>query len=404
MTTSRQRLQWWALGSVALVAGLATVSWGAGRSGDVGDDELPSVESGLHLLVGDGLHLLAGRRLFEKETFGGNGRTCLTCHSRETGTVSPEDAQRRFERDQNDPLFQGDGSDDGKGNGAVRMRTHTTVRVDVPMASNVKLAADANARTALVHRGIPTTLNTPALDPILMYDGRHQTLDGQAQAAILDHAAARRTPAVKELERIAEFQRTRQFFSSTELWNLAASGKPPLLPAARTESEKRGREFFEDAPLGKGNFKRGICAVCHSGPMLNETNEFIPVPPRRRGGRFQSILVSELNAIGNPVQDFVFENPDGTTTKVSSPDPGRALITGKATREDLNAFKIPTLWGVSRTAPYFHDNSALTMEDALLHYKKFFAIVTDPKVDGDPAIELTEQDQKDIIAFMKLLR
>ena len=37
-----------------------------------------------------------------------------------------------------------------------------------------------------------------------MYDGRHQTLDGQAQAAILDHAAARRTPAVKELERIAE--------------------------------------------------------------------------------------------------------------------------------------------------------------------------------------------------------
>ena len=165
MTTSRQRLQWWALGSVALVAGLATVSWGAGRSGDVGDDELPSVENGLHLLVGDGLHLLAGRRLFEKETFGGNGRTCLICHSRETGTVSPEDAQRRFERDQNDPLFQGDGSDDGKGNGAVRMRTHTTVRVDVPMASNVKLAADATARTALVHRGIPTTLNTPGSTP-----------------------------------------------------------------------------------------------------------------------------------------------------------------------------------------------------------------------------------------------
>jgi hypothetical protein len=26
-----------------------------------------------------------GRRLFERETFGGNGRTCLTCHSRETG-------------------------------------------------------------------------------------------------------------------------------------------------------------------------------------------------------------------------------------------------------------------------------------------------------------------------------
>src|SRR5262245_38173057 len=30
-----------------------------------------------------------GRALFERETFGGNGRTCLTCHGRDTGTVSP---------------------------------------------------------------------------------------------------------------------------------------------------------------------------------------------------------------------------------------------------------------------------------------------------------------------------
>ncbi len=37
-----------------------------------------------------------GRQLFERETFGGNGRTCLTCHSRKTGTVSPADARARF--------------------------------------------------------------------------------------------------------------------------------------------------------------------------------------------------------------------------------------------------------------------------------------------------------------------
>src|SRR5262245_38766957 len=28
----------------------------------------------------------SGRRLFERETFGGNGRTCSTCHSADTGT------------------------------------------------------------------------------------------------------------------------------------------------------------------------------------------------------------------------------------------------------------------------------------------------------------------------------
>ena len=44
-----------------------------------------------------------GRFLFEQETFGGNGRTCLTCHARDTGTVSPLDAQRRFALNRRDP-------------------------------------------------------------------------------------------------------------------------------------------------------------------------------------------------------------------------------------------------------------------------------------------------------------
>jgi len=31
--------------------------------------------------------VLEGKRLFELETFGGNGRTCQTCHSQATGTA-----------------------------------------------------------------------------------------------------------------------------------------------------------------------------------------------------------------------------------------------------------------------------------------------------------------------------
>jgi hypothetical protein len=53
------------------------------------------------------------RRLFTTETFGGNGRTCATCHSLETGTVSPQDAQERYRKNPLDPLFLFDGSDDG---------------------------------------------------------------------------------------------------------------------------------------------------------------------------------------------------------------------------------------------------------------------------------------------------
>jgi hypothetical protein len=46
---------------------------------------------------------------------------------------------------------------------------------------------------------------------------------------------------------------------------------------------------------------------------------------------------------------------------------------------------------------------ASALEDVAVHYAIFFAIVTDPSVDGDPAVILTAQDQADIVAFMKLL-
>src|SRR4029434_1594139 len=78
------------------------------------------------------LDVLKGRRLFEHETFDGNGRTCLTCHSRDTGTVSPHDAQQRFAANPHDPLFVADGSDDGQGHGATRMLQSATVLVRIP--------------------------------------------------------------------------------------------------------------------------------------------------------------------------------------------------------------------------------------------------------------------------------
>ncbi len=61
----------------------------------------------------------------------------------------------------------------------------------------------------------------------------------------------------------------------------------------------------------------------------------------------------------------------------------------------MNAFKISQLRGVRNTAPYFHDNSAKTLEAVAAHYAKFFVYVA--------GIVLTPQDQQDIVAYMKLL-
>jgi hypothetical protein len=350
-----------------------------------------------------------GRHLFEKETFGGNGRTCLTCHSRETGTVSPQDAQRRFDANPNDPLFVHDGSDDFQGNGAERMLADATVLIRITLPSNVRLADDPLAKTVTLVRGIPTTLNTPGLDPVLMLDGRQPTLEAQAAGAIGDHAQPTSFPTGKDLERIKDFQLTDAFFSSPALRNFAHGGSAPVLPPGVTDSEKRGRRFFEDV-VDFEDGKHGLCAACHAGPMLNETNLFLQIiggPPP--GTRFQTVLISELDTV-NPPRDFIFTNPDNSETHVISPDPGRALFTGVGIEsglfDNINAFKIPTLWGVAKTAPYFHNNSAKTLEAVAAHYTTFFAIVTD--IDGPgpepPGIILTAQDRADMVAYMKLLK
>jgi cytochrome c peroxidase len=320
----------------------------------------------------------------------------VTCHSRATGTVSPADALHRFAQNPKDPLFLADGSDDGSGNGVTRILADATILVRIPLPDNVTLANDPTARSVVLRRGIPSTLNTPALDSVLMLDGRQPNLLEQARGAIFDHAQATSEPKQQDLQLVAAFQHTPQFFSSVPMLAYAYFGIEPRLPHGRTAAEKRGRRFFIDAEPS-GDLKTGLCAACHSGPMLNETNRFIPAPPFQAGGRFQSVGVSEFNDAGNPVFDFVFTNPDGSTTPLSSPDPGRALITGNANDfESANAFKIPSLWGAPRTAPYFHDNSAKTLEDVARHYAKFFAAIS--------PIQLSEQDQQDMVAYMKLLR
>jgi cytochrome c peroxidase len=46
-----------------------------------------------------------------------------------------------------------------------------------------------------------------------------------------------------------------------------------------------------------------------------------------------------------------------------------------AIRDDWNKLDMPGLRGLSRTAPYFHNNSALTLEEVVDHYVEFFKSV-----------------------------
>ncbi len=43
--------------------------------------------------------------------------------------------------------------------------------------------------------------------------------------------------------------------------------------------------------------------------------------------------------------------------------------------DDFQKFDIAPLHGISQTAPYFHNNSAETLEDVVIHYEEFFKFV-----------------------------
>ena len=361
---------------------------------------------------------LKGKKLFERETFGGNGRTCRTCHSKHRGTLTLSDVQRIIDKAKPDDALLIHDALDSDGAGTTRIQAHATIRLSIPLPPWLSLADDPGATHVTVFRGIPSTRNTPALDPVLLHDGRAPTLQEQALGAIHDHYQNGVEPTAAQLDAIAGFQRTdAHFFSSDELEEFAAGGPPPELPPGVTPAEKRGRAFFVDVPFSPPS-KEGICALCHSGPMLNRVSQAHSdfsggSPPP--GVRFIDTGVTLVNAPNNPIRTWVINDGINPVVTVDSPDIGLLLNPAPPSPPPFiipraffaNLFKIPTLWGVKDTGPYFHDNGAKTLRDAVSHYQRFFNFTEAQDPVGSRTlggfIELTDEDVDDIVAYLQLL-
>ena len=88
--------------------------------------------------------------------------------------------------------------------------------------------------------------------------------------------------------------------------------------------------------------------------------------------------------------------PAGTKVRRTSSDPGRALLTGfvggPAPSDDWEKLDIPGLRGIAKTAPYFHNNSAATLEEMVDHYIEFFKLVQANAPPGGPVPPLATTD------------
>jgi cytochrome c peroxidase len=337
-----------------------------------------------------------------------NGRACADCHMpTDHFQLSPADVEARFQWLQtrrlnnkwaDDPLFRPVDADDFRINGNnasdfSNLRQNGLVRVTLPLPPNVHLIdpatnAPSTETTVDVWRTVPTVLNVrltgpdgsnpwprgPNVSGGYQVDGRFGTLQQQALGALTAHAQITGTPSPRLLDDLAAFQNV--LFSS--------EGVRALSDAVRT-----GAAVLPDAdpPLdaleqqGKAVFTRA-CGQCHGGP-----GQSTPQTPAVRYHTIASECPRPVDTVTparfefKPCAASLSRNSrtyaiDGIPARRTTSDPGRALLTGfvggPPAADDWNKFDVPSLYGISKTAPYFHNNSAATLEDVVDHYTQFF--------------------------------
>jgi cytochrome c peroxidase len=359
-----------------------------------------------------GLHAFVDR---EVDGLRGNGRACADCHMPSNSfQLSPANAEARYQSLQfrlrfdpkaDDPLFRPIDADDFRVHGAnasdfTTLRRNGLIRIVLPLPPNVRLIDPAtnapSAETSVdVWRAVPSVNNVALTGPDghvfvargpnsgggYQLDARITTLQHQAQSAFLNHAEVDGTPTQRTLDDLAAFQLT--LFSSpgvralAEALNNGATPLPDPDPPL-TSIEQQGKAVFVRA-----------CAQCHGGPGQSTTSPPIVA-------RFHDISTTcprPVDTVSPPrfsfapcpagvadkVRTFEFTLANGAKVRRASSDPGRALLTGfvggPPPLDDWNKLDVPGLHGLDQTAPYFHNNSATTLEDVVDHYIELFKFI-----------------------------
>ena len=184
-----------------------------------------------------------------------------------------------------------------------------------------------------------------------------------------------------------------KIFDLFDAWE--AVGNPHRQAIARGQKLFNTRTFTitNVAGLNGTTFSNGVtgpqsiqstCGICHDTPNVGDHSVAAPL----------NIGVADPPG-GNNVLDTSYlpviticQKP-ALTTCVRTTDPGRALISGNFA--DVGKFKGPTLRGLSARAPYFHNGSALTLEDVVNFYDSRFQI------------GFTAQEKSDLAAFLSSL-
>ena len=122
----------------------------------------------------------------------------------------------------------------------------------------------------------------------------------------------------------------------------------------------------------------GTCTTCHDAPNAGDHSVKAPlnIGLADAARRTADLPLYTLRRIST-----------GDTVKTT--DPGRAMITGKWA--DVGKFKGPILRALAARAPYFHNGSAATLDEAVAFYETRFNL------------HLSAQEKADLVAFLRAL-
>jgi len=304
----------------------------------------------------------AGEELFFEETFGGNGRTCGTCHPAENNfTLDPAFIATRSPFD---PLFVAEFNPalNFELNGGLRFENPVLMRQlglilvnptndvnDFVMRSVPHLSALAFTTTPQPGEVPPGTSEPLPVPPVhrLGWGGNGSPFDEQLGSVLTDGSL-----------RHFALGAVRQHFTKTMARSAPADFRWPTgaeLDALEAFQLSIGRrdEFSinslnltdQDAQDGISDFRTAArCTFCHGNAGANKT-------------------VFNFNT-DTGVEDFLVSHPDGT----GEPRPFDRGFGHRLAGVGENTFSVQSLIEAADTLPSFHNNTALTLEDAVNFY------------------------------------
>lgn len=365
-----------------------------------------------------------GKTDFHAAAISGNGRACADCHmDSDAFQLSPADAEARFAAMSttgvDDPLFRPVDADDFDTTGVSasdysNLRENGLIRIRLPLPTNIKIVDSSSCNTdgvaapcetaktyavstatfTDVWRSVPSVLNVELTGPDAetaawprgpnpqggyQLDGRADTLEDQAQGALTGHAQTTAPADATTLADLAAYER-----------GLLADPEPAL-----DDLESMGKQVFTRA-----------CGQCHDGPGLARGQRGAPPlfmygladdetacpPPVDTASPPRWSFAPCPPSLARNERTYEISFSDGGKQRRTTSDPGRALLSGYVDwayvdpassaclhqpcgppiSDDWQKLEVAPLHGISKTAPYFHNNSAATLEDVVVHYEEFY--------------------------------